>query len=101
MFPPCRESGRRCPNPPQRGTLRASCGAADCVAFFESMIAHFESSLGIDPDRVFATGLSNGGHLAYRFAPDPPGGLEGGFTNQTFSSTSRSLFQPSDVRTRS
>jgi polyhydroxybutyrate depolymerase len=44
----------------------------DDVAFFAAMVAHFEAELGADPERVFATGLSNGGHMAYRLALEAP-----------------------------
>lgn len=38
------------------------------VAFFEEMINHFVETLGIDEDRVFVTGFSNGGGMAARLA---------------------------------
>lgn len=44
----------------------------DDVAFFAAMVAHFEAELGVDRKRVFATGYSNGGHMAYRLALEAP-----------------------------
>jgi polyhydroxybutyrate depolymerase len=51
----------------------ACCGPAvtqqvDDVAFIRLLIAQLESQYDIDPARVFATGHSNGGILAYRLA---------------------------------
>jgi polyhydroxybutyrate depolymerase len=47
------------------------CGPArkrniDDVAFVRAMIGRFKAELPIDGDRVFVTGISNGGMLAYR-----------------------------------
>jgi polyhydroxybutyrate depolymerase len=49
------------------------CGPAqregvDDVAFAEALIDDVNGALGIDPDRVFAAGFSNGGAFAYRLA---------------------------------
>jgi polyhydroxybutyrate depolymerase len=38
------------------------------VAFIDALIDHFSSSFAIDPNRVYATGTSNGGHLSLRLA---------------------------------
>lgn len=51
----------------------ACCGASqyygvDDVAFVDASLAELERRLCIDPKRTFATGLSNGGMLAYRLA---------------------------------
>ena len=39
---------------------------ADDVAFVSALIDHFEASDGVDPDRVYVTGLSRGGMMTYR-----------------------------------
>lgn len=51
----------------------ACCGDArdkniDDVGFVRAMMAHLGKRLNIDHDRVFATGMSNGGLMAYRLA---------------------------------
>lgn len=38
-----------------------------------ALIAHFRSGYGVDSARVFAVGLSNGGHFSYRLALEAPG----------------------------
>jgi polyhydroxybutyrate depolymerase len=45
----------------------------DDVAFIAAMIDALERDRGIDPRRVYATGISNGGHMAYRLALEAPG----------------------------
>jgi len=42
----------------------------DDVAFVREVVADVSRRLPIDPDRVYATGISNGGMLAYRLAFD-------------------------------
>ena len=54
------------------------CGAArtqevDDVAFVRELVAELSATDGIDPRRVFAAGVSNGGMLAYRVACESPG----------------------------
>ncbi len=49
------------------------CGQAaadhiDDVGFLTSMVSRIEKAVPIDPTRVFATGISNGGIMAYRLA---------------------------------
>jgi polyhydroxybutyrate depolymerase len=51
----------------------ACCGAAqkhdvDDVGFVEAVVAQIGSVLPLDPQRTFATGMSNGGIMAYRLA---------------------------------
>ncbi|MBU3069040.1 hypothetical protein KOI40_04360 [Aestuariicella sp. G3-2] len=41
-------------------------------AFFKAMVAYFRQHYDIDDQRVFATGLSNGGHMSYRLALEVP-----------------------------
>jgi polyhydroxybutyrate depolymerase len=43
---------------------------ADDVAFISQMIAAIEREMAIDPARVYATGISNGGIMAYTLACD-------------------------------
>jgi polyhydroxybutyrate depolymerase len=40
----------------------------DDVGFIRALISELEAKLCVDPDRVFATGFSNGGYLAHRVA---------------------------------
>jgi polyhydroxybutyrate depolymerase len=42
----------------------------DDVGFITQMVARISGQLRIDPDRIYATGISNGGMLAYRLACD-------------------------------
>lgn len=44
----------------------------DDVGFLRALAARLESELGVDPARVFATGISNGGQMAYRLALEAP-----------------------------
>lgn len=46
------------------------CGGAqstgvDDIGFLRAMVADIESAICIDPRRVYATGMSNGGHMSY------------------------------------
>lgn len=45
----------------------------DDVGFVRALVARFRGSHRADSARVFAAGLSNGGHLAYRLALEAPG----------------------------
>ena len=42
-------------------------------AFFKSMINYFDSIYKIDPKKVFAAGMSGGGHMAYKLGLTMPG----------------------------
>ncbi|MAU12721.1 MAG: esterase [Anaerolineaceae bacterium] len=42
----------------------------DDVGFIEAVLDDVASHYSIDPDRVYATGISNGGHMAFRLACD-------------------------------
>ncbi len=42
----------------------------DDVVFLSSMVTTIEEEVPVDPHRVFATGISNGGMMAYRLACD-------------------------------
>ena len=62
---------------PRRGTSTAAAAAArpadehiDDVAFITRVVATVRAELPIDPARVYATGISNGGILSYRLACD-------------------------------
>ena len=43
---------------------------ADDVAFIRTLVAHLQKILPIDPKRVYATGISNGGFFSQRLACD-------------------------------
>jgi polyhydroxybutyrate depolymerase len=49
----------------------------DDVKFLGAVIDEMVDNEGVDPDRVFATGISNGGMMAYRLACELPGRLAG------------------------
>jgi len=40
----------------------------DEIAFFKTMVKNLSTQLNIDPKRIYATGMSNGGMMAYRLA---------------------------------
>src|SRR5438105_11949936 len=44
----------------------------DDVAFLTRMIDKLTAETGVDPGRVFATGVSRGGHMAFRLALEAP-----------------------------
>lgn len=44
----------------------------DDVGFLRALIAAMEEKHGVDPSRVFVTGISNGGHMAYRMGLEAP-----------------------------
>lgn len=45
----------------------------DDVGFMRQLVAFFGERYGVDTDRVVATGISNGGHMAFRLAYEAPG----------------------------
>ncbi|GLI28523.1 hypothetical protein ARHIZOSPH14_27650 [Agromyces rhizosphaerae] len=49
----------------------------DDVAFAEAIVGAAASDLGIDTSRVYATGLSNGGHMAIRLGAERPDLISG------------------------
>lgn len=57
---------------------RASAGYAanqeniDDIVFFEEMIDYFSEQQSVDRNKVFLTGMSNGGHMAYRLGFESP-----------------------------
>ena len=44
----------------------------DDVGFLTAMVDKLITEIGIDPNRVFATGISRGGHMAFRLALEAP-----------------------------
>lgn len=44
----------------------------DDPAFFAAMIDHFTQKYRVDPKRIYATGISNGGHMIYRLGLEMP-----------------------------
>ena len=44
----------------------------DDVGFIDSLLDHMVANFAIDTDRIYATGMSNGGMLAYRLACEIP-----------------------------
>ena len=55
-----------------RGTLRSSQEGVDDVAFLRALVTDAAGRTSIDTDRVFVTGASNGGIMAYRAACEAP-----------------------------
>jgi len=49
------------------------CGAEDDVGFIRAVIEDIGKSHAVDADRIYATGISNGGDLTYRLAAELPG----------------------------
>jgi polyhydroxybutyrate depolymerase len=49
------------------------CGAEDDVGFIRAVIEDIGTSHAVDADRIYATGISNGGDLTYRLAAELPG----------------------------
>ncbi|MFN2607439.1 MAG: PHB depolymerase family esterase [Acidimicrobiales bacterium] len=44
----------------------------DDIAFAAALVDHLVATAGVDPDRVYATGMSNGGMLCHRLAAERP-----------------------------
>ena len=49
----------------------------DDVGFMRALVARLRSTYGIDSTRVFAVGLSNGGHMSFRLALEAPDVVRG------------------------
>jgi polyhydroxybutyrate depolymerase len=49
------------------------CGQADDVGFLKALTEHLVREWNVDPDRVYLTGISNGGDLSFRAAVEAPG----------------------------
>jgi polyhydroxybutyrate depolymerase len=56
----------------KKGPYAAKQLGIDDVGFMRALVAHFRSTNAVDSARVFAIGLSNGAHLAYRLALEAP-----------------------------
>ncbi|MBI1256866.1 MAG: hypothetical protein GC204_05305 [Chloroflexi bacterium] len=50
---------------------------ADDVGFIQALIEQISSQYAVDPKRVYVTGISNGGMMAYRLACDLSGLIDG------------------------
>ncbi len=55
----------------------AKLNRVDDTGFMGALIDHLVQAFGVDRQRVFAMGYSNGGHLAYRMALEMPGAIAG------------------------
>ena len=63
---------------PYRCTGSPTCeDGVDDVPFFEALLDEIGAWADVDPDRVFATGISNGGAMSYRLACDMPERIAG------------------------
>lgn len=51
-------------------TFRSMREGVDDVGFIECLIDHLVESFDVDPTRVYATGISNGGHMSHRLGVD-------------------------------
>jgi polyhydroxybutyrate depolymerase len=49
----------------------------DDVGFLLAMVDRLIAEIGLDPGRVFATGISRGGHMAFRLALEAPSRFRG------------------------
>lgn len=47
------------------------------IAFFSEMIEYFVEKFEVDSERVFASGISNGGHMCYKLAFELPDKISG------------------------
>jgi polyhydroxybutyrate depolymerase len=101
--PICSDTADQYPHPPECGEPRP-CNWATChndLGFVERLLDRLEASLCIDPERIYATGMSNGGmfvhrlgcHMPNRFAAIAPvgGTLARGFNCAPEGSTPLSL----------
>jgi polyhydroxybutyrate depolymerase len=75
------------------------CGVEDDVGFFKSLIKKVSADYKVDPSRIYATGISNGGDMSYRLAAELPGVLaaigpvSGGMTKEWMDQPSGALPQ--------
>jgi polyhydroxybutyrate depolymerase len=51
--------------------------AVDDVGFIQALITHFKSTLSVDPERIYVTGISNGGMMTYRLGAELSNELAG------------------------
>ena len=61
----------------KQGPYEAKRLGIDDVGFMRALIAHFRATHDVDSTRVFAAGISNGGHLSYRLALEAPEVIRG------------------------
>lgn len=47
------------------------------IGFFSSMIEYFAKKFNVDSNAIFATGISNGGHMCYKLAYEMPNKIKG------------------------
>lgn len=59
------------------GDYAANLENIDDVGFLRSLVQRMVAEQGVDPARIFATGLSNGGQMAYRLGLEAPGLVAG------------------------
>lgn len=57
----------------RKGPYEAKRLGIDDVGFMRALAARLGRTQGVDSSRVFAVGISNGGHMAYRLALEAPG----------------------------
>jgi len=72
--PICSEAAQRYPHPPECGEPRP-CNWASChddLGFVDKMLDRLEETLCFDRDRVYATGMSNGGMFVHRLGCERP-----------------------------
>ena len=72
--PICSETAFKYAHPPECGEPRPCnwCTCHDDLGFVEQLLDSLEESLCIDLDRVYATGMSNGGMFVHRLGCDMP-----------------------------
>ncbi|WP_233562856.1 alpha/beta hydrolase family esterase [Micromonospora musae] len=81
------------------------CGTADDVGFLTALTEHLVSSWGADADRVYLTGISNGGDMSFRAAVEAAGVfaaigvVSGGYSGQLTESEEFVPKQPVSVIT--
>ncbi len=56
----------------KKGPYAAKRLGMDDVGLMRALVARFRSAYGVDSARVFAVGLSNGGHMGYRLVLEAP-----------------------------
>ncbi|MGN9774263.1 alpha/beta hydrolase family esterase [Micromonospora sp. H33] len=49
------------------------CGSADDVGFLKTLAGHLVDAWGADPERIYLTGISNGGDMSFRAAVESDG----------------------------
>lgn len=71
----CTGDARDYPTPPECGPARECdwCSCHDDVGFAAALLGELEATLCLDLDRIFATGISNGGMFVHRLACDLAG----------------------------